>query len=102
MDRARTIDVIWFNERGYPHACFEVEHKTDIQNSLIKYVELQDFRINFNIVASAARRKEFESKLDYSAFSQIRDGVHFIDYDNLSNLHAKVAETAVLTSVIGI
>lgn len=35
--RARTIDVIWFNERHMPASCFEVEHSTDIYNSLIKF-----------------------------------------------------------------
>ena len=33
-NRARTVDVIWFNERLMPHTFFEVEHSTDFQNSL--------------------------------------------------------------------
>jgi hypothetical protein len=38
--RSSTIDVIWFNERGMPHSFFEVEHSTDIQNSLLKFNRL--------------------------------------------------------------
>lgn len=38
VQRSSTIDVIWFNEREMPHSFFEVEHSTDIQNSLLKLV----------------------------------------------------------------
>jgi hypothetical protein len=37
IKRARTVDVIWFNERRMPSSFFEVEHSTDIYNSLIKF-----------------------------------------------------------------
>ena len=40
---AQTIDVTWINERGMPASLFEVEHSTPIHNSLLKFVELQDF-----------------------------------------------------------
>lgn len=32
VDRAQTIDVLWFNERNMPEAAYEVEHSTDIQD----------------------------------------------------------------------
>lgn len=102
LDRARTIDVIWFNARGYPEACFEVEHSTDIQNSLLKYVELQDYRTKFRIVADTARRSEFETKLNYDGFRSIRSDVQFLDYESLSGLHTKESELALLSSVAGI
>ena len=37
VSRSSTIDVIWFNERQMPDSFFEVEHSTDIQNSLMKF-----------------------------------------------------------------
>ena len=43
VKRSSTIDAIWFNERMMPHSFFEVEHSTDIQNSLLKFNDLQDF-----------------------------------------------------------
>lgn len=92
LDRTRTIDVVWFNARGFPEACFEVEHSTDIQNSLMKYVEIQDFRAKLNIVADAVRQNEFGTKLNYTAFSSIKNEVRFLDYETLSKLHTKVAE----------
>jgi hypothetical protein len=96
IGRAITIDVSWFNERKMPNSFFEVEHSTDIQNSLSKFVELQDFRTKFFIVADKAREKEFEKKAYYNAFSSIRQRVQFIDYDKLSMWHTKTFEIAIL------
>ena len=47
VNRAKTIDVIWFNERKLLSSVFEVEHSTDIQNSLLKFNDLQDFHSQF-------------------------------------------------------
>lgn len=48
---AKTVDVIWFNDRLMPNSFFEVEHSTDFKNSINKFYELQDFRANFYVVA---------------------------------------------------
>ena len=90
--KARTIDVSWFNDRKMPIRFFEVEHSTDIQNSLLKFMELQDFNVGFFIVADSARKREFKSKLAYSAFKPIKGRVQFLDYENLSVLHSKEYE----------
>jgi hypothetical protein len=94
LRRGRTVDVTWFNERKLPNAFFEVEHSTDIQNSLLKFVEFQDFRIRFYIVADEKRFREFKDKLKYSAFSPIRSEVKFLDYESLSDLHTRVSAGA--------
>ena len=90
--RAVTVDVTWFNERNLPNSFFEVEHTTDIQNSLLKFLELQDFNAIFSIVAPDTRFPEFESKLSYAAFAQIKDRVRFINYEKLSKYHSRVFE----------
>ena len=87
LRRARTIDVIWFNKRGMPSDCYEVEHTTDIKNSLSKYYELQDFAARFYIVADASRRREFEDKLHVSMFDEIASRVQFIDYERVVSLY---------------
>jgi hypothetical protein len=92
VQRARTIDVVWFNERQLPDSTFEVEHSTDIQNSLLKFMELQDFKINFKIVADEMRRSEFQKKLAYSAFCKIKKSVNFISYQMVSDMHTKTCE----------
>ncbi|MDX9865743.1 MAG: hypothetical protein RBT34_13150 [Anaerolineaceae bacterium] len=95
IQRARTIDAIWFNERRLPHAYFEIEHSTDIYNSLLKFVEFQDFRIEFFIVADALRESEYASKIRQSAFKPLESHLHFLDYEKLSSLHDKYAQVAV-------
>lgn len=87
MKRARTVDVIWFNERQMPSNFYEVEHTTDIKNSLSKFYELQDFYAGFYIVADASRKKEFDDKLHVSMFGTIEKRVKFIDYKRVAELY---------------
>ena len=90
--KAKTIDVIWFNNRKMPDSLFEVEYSTNFQNSLLKFVELQDFNSKMCIVSDVARKREFEGKMGLDAFSVLKDRVGFMDYDRLSSWHAKVWE----------
>ena len=87
MKRARTVDVIWFNERQMPSNFYEVEHTTDIKNSLSKFYELQDFYADFHIVADTSRKKEFEDKLHVSMFRAIEKRVKFVDYNRVVNMY---------------
>lgn len=91
LRRGRTIDVTWFNVRKLPNSFFEVEHSTDIQNSLLKFIEFQDFKVRLFIVADISRQREYKDKLNLSAFAPIRSQVNFLDYDSLSDLHSKVS-----------
>ncbi len=88
----QTIDVTWFNERNMPASLFEIEHSTAINNSLLKFVELQDFHTNFYIVADEVRRKEFQRKTSLEAFKPISKRVGFWSYDNVAELHSKTSE----------
>ncbi|NPV01819.1 MAG: hypothetical protein HPY53_10610 [Brevinematales bacterium] len=90
--KAITVDVSWFNERKMPYSLFEIEHSTDIQNSLLKFLELQDFNTKFYIVADLTREREFNSKIDLSAFKPIKKRVKFIDYEELTEFHSKTYE----------
>lgn len=102
LRRAATIDVTWLNKRGFPHSFFEVEHSTDIHNSLLKFVEFQDFNVAFKIVANARRTREVDAKLEYSAFDEIRSRVKLITYDELSEAHTKSAEAAIAMARVGL
>lgn len=85
VERSSTIDVIWFNEHKMPHSFYEIEHSTDIQNSLLKFNDLKDFSARMVIVADAKRYKEFSSKMNYAAFSELREDnrVAFLSYESL-------------------
>ena len=85
LRKARTIDVVWLNkERMMPVGFFEVEHTTDIKNSLSKFYELQDFNARFFIVSDKSRESEFKDKLNVSLFSDIKDRVDFLSYDKVA------------------
>ena len=94
VKRSSTIDVIWFNDRHMPHSFFEVEHSTDIQNSLLKFNDLQDFAARMVIVADEKRRHEFDSKMGYVAFHQLADEkrVAFLSYDSLGKQYEQESE----------
>ena len=96
IKRSSTIDVIWFDNRLFddneiklPHSFFEVEHSTDIQNSLLKYNDLQNFYTEMFIVADEVRKQEFEKKIRYSAFKDLKvnNRVKFLSYNRLVELY---------------
>lgn len=92
VNRASTIDVSWFNERKFPQAFFEIEYSTDFKNSLLKFLELQDFNVDFRIVADKKREKQFMSAMTFSAFKNIEHRVKFLSYDIVADLHVKTVE----------
>lgn len=95
LKRARTIDAVWFNARQLPYAFFEVEHSTDIYNSLLKFVEFQDFCIHFYIVADEIRKSEYAVKIKQSAFKPLDSRIVFLNYEKLSNLHDNYSQIAI-------
>ncbi len=85
VERSSTIDVIWFNDHRMPHSFYEIEHSTDIQNSLLKFNDLKDFSARMVIVADEKRHAEFGSKMNYIAFNVLRENkrVAFLSYESL-------------------
>lgn len=94
VDRSATIDVIWFNERRMPNSFFEVEHGTDMKNSLLKFNDLQDFHSRMVIVSDATRRGEFDSRIKFSAFRDIAKRVNFLSYEQLVKDYEYEVETS--------
>ncbi|MDD4235547.1 MAG: hypothetical protein PHF99_05990 [Bacteroidales bacterium] len=94
VQRSSTIDVIWFNERNMPHSFFEVEHSTDIQNSLLKFNDLQDFYSRMIIVADNKRRADYINKIKYSSFKDLskNNRVSFLDYVSLNKQYESLIE----------
>lgn len=100
--RSSTIDVIWFNEREMPNSFFEVEHSTDIQNSLEKFNDLRDFHAKMYIVADEKRYAEFEKKMNYVSFSVLKKEkrVSFLKYKDLEKQYNQVVELQSMDTVI--
>ena len=103
VKRSSTIDTIWFNERKMPNSFFEVEHSTDIQNSLLKFVDLLDFNAKMYIVADASRKKSFLDKLDFAAFKCFggeKGRVHFLSYELVEKWYEQaIQENLILESL---
>lgn len=102
IDRSATIDVIWFNERNMPNSFFEVEHSTDIQNSLEKFNDLQDFYTQMYIVADEKRFAEYEKKLNYVSFVKMKkdNRVRFLNYKELEKQYNQAVELYSMKTVI--
>lgn len=95
--KARTVDVVWFNERKMPSAFYEVEHTTDIKNSLSKFYELQDFHASFYIVADSCRKEEFEDKIHVPMFDSIQSRVSFLDYQRVAIMYESLSRIKSIT-----
>lgn len=108
VSRSSTIDVIWFDncpladEAIMPNAFFEVEHSTDIQNSLLKYLDLNWFNTKMFIVADDKRHDEFDKKMRYSAFEAFKKDkrVEFLSYASLLKLYDHLSEETKLNLAI--
>jgi len=98
VNHAKTIDVVWFNWRKMPASIFEVEHSTDMKNSLIKFIELQDFRTDMVIVADENRKRQFQKTLSFGAFEPIKEYVRFLSYQQLSEYHSNLFKLKTLES----
>ena len=86
--RAQTVDVLWFNSRRMLDCLFEIEFSTDFQNSLHKFLDLQDYYANFIIVADETRKRQFEKRINQTGFEPIRDRVDFFNFESVSQLHS--------------
>jgi adenosine deaminase len=100
LRKAETVDVIWFNERHLPNAFFEIEHSTDIQNSLTKFFELQDYFAQFYIVAPAFRKKQFDDIMNKTIFKPVKERIKFVDYENIGNQYSKMYELSQVRQLI--
>lgn len=99
INRAKTVDVIWFNERTMPCKFYEVEHSTNISNSLDKFYELQDYRADFYIIADESRHRQFDSLMERSMYRGIAKFVRFFNYDNLVKQYERECSLASMEKI---
>lgn len=94
--RAAAVDVIWFNERRFPSEFIEVENTTDMHGAFLKFVMFDAFHSTFRVVAPAARKSEFESKLAHPSFASVAKRTKFSSYDLVTDMHTKASEAVAL------
>jgi hypothetical protein len=78
-----------------------VEHTTNFDNSLLKFIHFQDFNIDFRIVAAKTRQKEFAGKILHPSFVVIATRTKFTSYELVSDMHIKAHEVAGMESQWG-
>ncbi len=87
VNKARTIDVSWFNERNLPSRFFEIEHSTNFVTSLLKFFDFRDFFVKMTIVASENREKEFMEHLSHDSMKEIASRIDFVGYEKLVKIY---------------
>lgn len=89
--RASAVDVIWFDQQMFPSEFIEVENTTDMHGAFLKFVLFDAFNSIFRVVAPAARKREFESKLAHPSFVTVAKRTKFTSYDDVAGLHTKAS-----------
>jgi len=92
IQSVRFIDVLWFNDRGFPKFAFEVEITPQFRNSLLKFSELSDFYTTFYLVAGAENEDKFYREISRSAFREIRGRCFFKTCDQVHDMYLKSVE----------
>jgi hypothetical protein len=90
IDTVRFIDVIWFDEEGYPTYAFEVEHTTDITKGLLRLYQIHKLRIRLYIIAEEENKEKFEREIQKSPFSKIKQEYVFKNYQELDDFFESV------------
>ena len=88
MKQAKTIDVVWLNEREMPAFFFEVEYTTQMIRSLQKFSELRDFAAAMVIVADERRKSILAENLSGATFGDMKDRIEFWSFDKIARIHS--------------
>jgi len=88
----RFIDVLWFNDRGFPKFTFEVEITPQFRNSLLKFSELSDFDAKFYVIAEAGNQGKYHREISRSVFREIRERCLFKTCDQVRDMYLKSIE----------
>lgn len=88
LETVKMIDVIWFDQEGYPTHAFEVEHTTDITKGLLRLYQTRKLRIKMFIISN--QKNKFETEVSKSPFVTIKDEFILKNYDELEEFFESV------------
>ena len=92
IDKVREIDVIWFDEEGYPTHAFEVEHSTDVTKGLLRLYQIHKLRIRLYIIAEEDKRTKFDREVNVNPFYKIKEEYIFKNYQELDEFFESVKQ----------
>ncbi|MGI8495594.1 MAG: hypothetical protein ACR2L1_09830 [Pyrinomonadaceae bacterium] len=90
LDTVKFVDVIWFDEEGYPTHAFEVEHTTDITKGLLRLYQVHKLRIKMFIISEEINKGKFQREVSKSPFAKIKNEFVFKNYDELDEFFQSV------------
>ncbi len=90
LSTIKFVDVIWFDEEGYPTHAFEVEHTTDITKGLLRLYQVHKLRIKMFIIAEEINKNRFQREVAKSPFAKIKNEFVFKNYDELDDFFQSV------------
>ncbi|GMO42562.1 MAG: hypothetical protein Ta2F_18450 [Termitinemataceae bacterium] len=94
VDTVKYVDVIWFDEEGYPTHAFEVEHTTDITKGLLRLYQIHKLKIRLYIIAEEENKGKFEREILKSPFHKIKQDYVFKNYQELDEFFESVKNFA--------
>ncbi len=90
LNTVKFVDVIWFDEEGYPTHAFEVEHTTDITKGLLRLYQVHKLRIKMFIISEEENKGKFHREVAKSPFAKIKNEFVFKNYDELDDFFQSV------------
>lgn len=90
LNTVKFVDVIWFDEEGYPTHAFEVEHTTDITKGLLRLYQVHKLRIKMFIISEEINKNKFQREVAKSPFAKIKNEFVFKNYDELDDFFQSV------------
>jgi len=92
IQSVRFIDVLWFNDRGFPKSAFEVEITPQFRNSLVKFSELCDFYVTFYLIAEAENQDKYHREISRPVFREVKERCLFKTCDQVRDMYLKSVE----------
>jgi len=83
INKVNQIDVIWFDQEGYPTHCFEIEHTTDITKGLLRLYQIRKLGVKMFILAKENFHKKFQTEVNKDPFFHIKEEYIFRTYKDL-------------------
>lgn len=92
LDTVKFVDVIWFDEEGYPTHAFEVEHTTDITKGLLRLYQIHKLRIKMFVISKENSHDKFKREVMKNPFAKIKNDFIFKNYDELDDFFQSVKQ----------
>jgi len=89
-DTIKYVDVIWFDDEGYPTHAFEVEHTTDITKGLLRLYQIHKLKIKMFVISE--QKEKFDKEIQKSPFIKIKEEFLFKNYNELDEFFESVKE----------